>query len=139
MADLSVLDSNIDDIVEPRRAPDGEYVAIVVGVKFDKFPPPKETPYADIEFRLQSPLDGQDMTGVNLSKSVYGRSWLTDNAIGGTKRDLKKFGVDVAGVKLRDAFERVVGATCVVKVEQDEYQYKKKGRDIAVVASWRQA
>lgn len=139
MADLSILDKNIDEIQEPRRAPDDDYVAIVVGVKFDKFPPPKETPYADIEFKLQTPMGNQDMTGVNLGKSVYGRSWLTDAAIGGTKRDLKKFGVDVSGVKLRDAFDRIIGATCVVTVRQNEYKYNKKGIDEAEVRAWRAA
>lgn len=139
MADISILDKNIDDVVEPRRAPDGEYLAIVAGVKFDKIPNEKETPYADLEFRLQSPMDNQDLTGVNLSRSVYGRVWLSDNAIGGAKRDLKKFGVDVAGLKLRDAFEKIIGATAAVRVQQNKYKYDKKGVDEAEVGSWRQA
>jgi len=139
MTDLSILDKNMDEIVEPRRVPDGEYVALVTGVKFDKFPPPKETPYADIEFKVQSAMDNQDLTGVNLNKSVYGRSWLSENALGGTKRDLKKFGVEIEGLKLRDAFDRIIGSTVVVRIEQDKYQYDKKGRDIAVVSSWRVA
>lgn len=138
MTDLSVLDMNIDDIVEPREAPDGEYIAQVSGVKFDRIPNEKQTPYADLEFKLISPQGDQDLTGVNLNRPVLGRLWLSKDAVGGAKRDLKKFGVDVSGLPLKEAFEKVIGETAVVKVIRDDYA-AKKGRDRAIIQNWRAA
>lgn len=138
MVDLAVLDSNMDEIIEPRTAPDGEYIALTTGVEFDKIPNAKETPYADVEFKLVEPLNGQDLTGVNLNRPVTGRIWLSKDALGQAKRQLKSFGIDTAGEKLRDSFDKIVGTTVVVKVVRDSYQ-AKKGRDVASVYEWRPA
>lgn len=138
MTDLSILDTNLDEVQEPRQAPPGHYLATATNFKVDKIPNEKETPYADIEFRLNEALDGQDLTGVNLNRPIYGRIWLTADSLGRAKQELRKFGNPIEGTNLRAALEQIVG--CVVKVKVDlDKRAADRGYDKRLVANWEPA
>lgn len=135
MTDLSILDENTDDTVEPREPPHGEYLAQITDIEANT----DKTPFAQIEFKLIEAMQQQDLTGVNLNRPIYtDKLWLSEKAKPYTKRDLMKFGVDIKGLKWRDSFDKLQGTTAVVTVAADEY-WASKGRDRSIVKSWRAA
>jgi hypothetical protein len=136
MTDLSLMDMNIDDVQESRDLPPGGYVATVTNYKSDKIPNEKQTEYVDVEFRILEAVDGQDLAGVNLNRPVYGRIWASPAAAGAAKKELNKFGVDVTGLKFKDAFDKIVGATVRVQVGADKYFLDKRNEYRPIAKSW---
>lgn len=135
MTDLSILDTDVDSVTEPRRYPDGDYLAQAIGVEFDENS--NNTKYADVELKLLEPMAGQDLTGVNRENTLNFRIWLSAKSLGIAKGELKKFGIEMTG-NFKDLFERIPGSTVVVTVAPDDYA-AKKGRDYAKVAAIRTA
>jgi hypothetical protein len=136
MTDLAALDMNVDDVQEARTTPPGGYLAVVSNFKSDKLANEKETPFVDVEFRLQDATDGQDLTGVNLNRPVYARIFMTTDALPLAKKQLKEFGVDISGLSFKEAFEKIVGATVKVQVGFDPYYLKNRQQERPIVKSW---
>ena len=136
MTDLSILDTKLGDVTEPRKAPPGKYLAQVTDLKFGKLKNDKQTSFADVEFKLKSAQSGQDTTGVNLDRVVGRRIFLTEDNIPYIKKDLREAGIDVTGT-LREALEALQGSTLMVDVNFDDYAMKNKQREIPVVTGWK--
>lgn len=141
MSDLdSILDLNGADIKEPRKAPPGNYVAEVRNFKFDKIPNEDETPYGNLEIVLIEPLDGQDLTNVNLARPLEWRGWLTEDGLGVTKTVFRRLHGDaVDSTSVRSWYENAVGHRIVAKVIMDPYQKKNRNREVPVVQDFKVA
>jgi hypothetical protein len=136
-----ILDMDASDIVEPRKAPPGNYLAEIRNYKFAELPNENETPVGDLEVILLEPLDGQDMTGVNTARPLEWRGWLTEDGVPVVKSTMRRIlGDAIDGMpKPRMWYENAVGQRIVAKVEIDGYAKKKRGIEKMIVRDFKAA
>lgn len=98
-----LLDKNTDDIEKVREHPTGKYRGHLMGATYSKNE--KGTNIIDLEFTLDEPLDGQDMTGVETARKLRHRIFLSEANQKYVVSDLEKAGVPIAGKSIKQALE----------------------------------
>mgnify|MGYP003644947357 CR=1 FL=1 len=134
MPDFDILDLDTTNIVEPRNPPPGRYLATYVNYDFTNNA--KGTVFGAMNWRLESPLENQDMTGVNLGRLLEGKVILTENTVPYIKRDFRNAFAYEPAEKPKQWFEDNVGKQAVVVIGFDAWWKKTKGVEKPVVSSF---
>lgn len=137
MTDLSYLDTDTSKVSIPREPPEGNYLA--QPVDFNRQDGEEGKVKYTIRFKLLDALDGQDLTGVNLNRAFFSKPiTVSEKNLGYVLRDMKKFGVPLENIPMRDIFETVVKAEPTVKVvvAYDKWVKENKDEEKAVILRW---
>lgn len=121
-----LLDINLDDVETIREHADGKYAGNIMGYTAGKNK--NGTPYVDLEFQLDTPLEDQDMTGVSVAKRLRMRLWISEKAFKRSKKSLADAGVNVEGRKLREVLDELEGAAVEAVVETSDTDWKEVTR-----------
>lgn len=135
MADnFDILDEDASSVVEPRNAPEGRYLATYVN--YERSKNSKGNTIVEMNWRLDSPLENQDMTGVNLGRLLPQNIVVTENTRPYIKRDFHTgFNYEPAA-KPSQWFEDNIGKQAVVIVSYDKWWKEKRGVEKPVVSGF---
>lgn len=128
MSDLdTMLNTTMKDLPPSLPAPPGRYRAVVRRYEA-KTSGKNDTPVAVLTIKLLEPLDGQDMSGVNLRENsglVDHKVWLTEKGVDVFTRTAKKsFGIETKDRPVRDVLDELVGRECIAVVKHEDYKTK---------------
>ena len=114
-----ILDLNVDSIDDIKDHPPGRYKGVVTGFKVDKNANDKQ--FVFLDFKAQEALEGQDLSGVELNRTLRGeRLFLTESAIKYTKNALKNIATPTGTIA--EWLESMVGVEVVFTLKIEEVE-----------------
>lgn len=98
------------------HVPEGDYAVKVTGAKLDKSSE-KDTPGIFVTYVITDPKKYK-------GKTLRDRLWLSDKALWRIRQTWEALGVQVPSKKVKLDPKKIIGKTCAVTVEDDEYEGK---------------
>lgn len=123
---MSLIDKNLDEVVDLKKHPSGRYTGKIIATKFKKKDDDKYG--LSISFRADAALDDVDLEGVQMNQLLWYNQMVTEKSLEIVKKNLKSYGVEVAGRSLRSALAEVEGAEVEMTVGVSKYD-RENGRD----------
>lgn len=139
---MSIFDTmvDLDNVKEFKRAPDGQYLAIVTGYDPNVKNPNNGNEGFKIQLALTEARGGQDVEGVDLEKIKISDTqwWTQESASVVTANFFKKVLPDAAGqMKLADMLDEAVGKPVIVNLYRRDFKGKNgKPGSVLEVASY---
>lgn len=132
---MSLIDKNLDEVVDLKKHPSGLYRGKIVSGKFKQKDDEKYS--MSISFRADEALSDVDLEGVQMNQYLYFNQIITEKSLPIVKRNLKQWGVNLEGVSLKAAISELEGQEAEFEVGVSKYDQENGREDNVSVLSFK--